>query len=486
MPAASRTRPRCSPRSAAVAPAHDNAERRRRAAADRGGDPPARVHEAREVDAAVRERALVHRDDRGAVRARRHGQAPGVRVVGVQRGRSPGADGPEPRVDRAGGVGGHPRRPEGGVGARLRRDRDAEGDRARDPPGPRRLGVVPGEAAVEQPLRPAPPRGGRLELARRRDAHERLLHQRELLLLVQALEAVARVPARVAAVRPVAGDRAADPLAQQAQARGGRSRHPRRAGLRVEPAEAEDDVRVLRGVDVHAVRGRFVRQVVEAQPRAEIPRAAAAAPDVRQEPLEVRGRAAREGRPVAGHRRVAGEHEHMPVELVEADRRPPPVRAGGDAMDPVADEADRARREPQRAARAVCVREPVDDVGVDDQVLLPAAGLGDPARRVALLVAVRRQAVGEDRRRGQPPHDRPRAGVGPRRPAVPVLRGDGVHEQLVRVHHGLGEVAARPVAAGARVPARVEADLEAVGEGEISRVAERRDAGGRTGRAHGR
>ena len=108
------------------------------------------------------------------------------------------------------------------------------------------LALVDAEAAVEHPLRPGGRGAARRERGRRGDPDQRLLAEAELLGLVPALEAEARVPVEVAAVGPVAGEHAHQPLAQQPPG-GAATAPPSRRGA---PATYS---RVKRGRDVRVL-----------------------------------------------------------------------------------------------------------------------------------------------------------------------------------------------------------------------------------------
>ena len=463
---------------ATVRLAHEQPERRGGAAADVGGHALIPVEEARELDAAVGERALVDRDDRGVVDGRGDGEAADVGIEGVQRRRRGGAHAAETGRDRAGGVGLQPRRGQAGAADALRNGEELEQHGVGQAALAHRQPLVEAQPAVEHPLRPRPPPARRLQPPRLRDPDQRQLREPELLRLVPALEPEAGVPVEVAAVGPVAGDRSPLPAPDEAAARARERDHAGAPRLVVEAQEREHDVRVLGGVEVGAGVGREVRQVLEAHAGAEV-----APPDEAGElPAQVAPQQAR----AAGHRRVGGVHQRVPVDLVEADRRPAKEARGRDAVDAVRDLRRRLVGQPERAARLPGVHEPVDDLGVEHEVLarVGAPHRARPSRRVRLGArpGVGGRALDEHRRRHQRACDQPRAVVVAGGPGVALLRGDAVGQQQQRVDERVDAAGARPVLAALLVPERVEALLHAVGVGEVARVVVGERGGRRAGR----
>ena len=184
-----------------------------------------------------------------------------------------------------------------------------------------------------------------------------------------------------------------------------------------------------------------VRQVVEAHAGAEVADPRAAGARLGEEALELQVQVALEQGVVAGHGRVGGVHQRVPVDLVQPDRRVAPELAARGAVDRVADLLDRRCRQLQRLAGAVGVHETIDDLGVEDEVLAAgrAAHRVHPAGRVGLAVA----GLGHVRRAADEPLGKnPRAVVVAGGAGVAVHRGDGVGEQEHRVRHRLDAAAA--------------------------------------------
>ena len=146
---------------------------------------------------------------------------------------------------------------------------------------------------------------------------------------------------------------------------------------------------------------RRVRQVVEAHAGAEVAGARGGAARRRaKKRSSCRRHVAAQQRVVAGHGRVGGVHQRVPVDLVQADRRVAPEGAARGAVDRVADLRRRSTSGSCSAvAGAVGVDEAIDDLGVEDEVLAaarrsssspsraratwPRAGLGRHERRRA-------------------------------------------------------------------------------------------------------
>ena len=133
----------------------------------------------------------------------------------------------------------------------------------------------------------------------------------------------------------------------------------------------------------------------------------------------------------------------------------------------VADGVHRRVRELQLLARPVGVDEPVDHLGVEDEVLEAApVHRVRPARRMLLALGGRGDVWALD----QLERERPRPLVVAGRAGVALHRRDGVAEQHERVDHRLDAATATLVVAAVLVPEPVEALLELVRGGEVGGV----------------
>ena len=259
-------------------------------------------------------------------------------------------------------------------------------------------------------------------------------------------------------MRPVAGQRAAHPGAQQPEPRPRRPRHPARPGRRVEADGAQHDVRVLGGIDVLGDAPRPVGEIVEAQSRAEVARGPPARPDPVEEPAEVAPQAAGEQRGALLDDGLGGEDLDVPVDLVAPQRRPAVGAAAREAADPGADARDRAPRQRELAAGEVRPRQRADDLRLEHgRALRPPVRARHPGRS---------RPLAPHRPPGQPGRERPGAAAVVRRAPA---RGDGLDQQHVGVDRRLRAAAVRDVVAAALVPHRVEPVLEPRREREVGR-----------------
>ena len=183
------------------------------------------------------------------------------------------------------------------------------------------LALVELEALLEQVLGPRRLGARRRQPPARGDPDQRLLRERELLHLVPAPEAEPGVPVEVAAVRPVAGQHARQPAAQQRLVLGRQRSHAARDRAVVEARDRGDDVRVLGRLDVELRAREPVREVVELHPRPErAGRVRRRAADAADEGGELPAQVALEVDRVAGGQRGGVVHLGVPVDLVQEQR----------------------------------------------------------------------------------------------------------------------------------------------------------------------
>jgi hypothetical protein len=173
----------------------------------------------------------------------------------------------------------------------------------------------------------------------------------------------------------------------------------------------------------------------------------------------------------------------VPVDLVEDQRRPAPVRPLGDAAQPVLEQELHLGGEAERVARPPGDGQGVGHLAVDDEVLrgVGVRHRGRPARHVRMAARRRRvDGLEPGRRLHELRDDAARAGVLPRRALVPAQRRGGVHVQEVGVDHRVDRRRARPVAVERRAPDVVEPLGDLVGERPVAGLVP-----GVRGRGHG-
>ena len=457
----------------AVAVAGDDPERRRHAGPERRRHLLAAVVEAREVDPSVWVGAVRDRCDRRVVARRRHRQAADRGIEGVQRRRFHAVARRKPGGDGARGVGGDARGREQRLLRRLRLRLEVV-EQAGGHALLGQLALVQLEALLEQVLGPRRLRGRGREPPAGRDRDQRLLGERELLHLVPAAEAEARVPVQIAAVRPVTGQHARHPAPQQRLVGDRQRPHAARDRGVVEAHHRRDDVRVLGRIDVELRALEPVRQIVELHPRPErAGRVARGSPDAAHERRQLAAQVALEPHRVAGRLRRGVVDLGVPVDLVQPQRRVAPVRAVGHSPQPVLHQRPDGGIEPQRVARPPRHRERVGDLAVDHQVLRAPrlAHRRHPAGLVRLAAGGRiRHRVHPRRSVHELGRDAAGARVLPRRALVPVQRRRRVQQQQVGVHHGVDRAGAGAVAVEPRAPRVVEPPGELVGEVPVARL----------------
>jgi hypothetical protein len=176
---------------------------------------------------------------------------------------------------------------------------------------------------------------------------------------------------------------------------------------------------------------------------------------------------------VAPDGRRGDVHTRVPVDLVQAQRRPLPEVAVDGRDDAVGDQVRGRGVQAERLARLPGEHQRPRDLGVDDQVL-DAAVARDAVLPAGLVALGAAGGLGHPRRAlAQRVDELHRAVVAAGRAGMARQRRGGVREQQVRAQHrALGGV-------GAPVPVAVELVLHPVGERPVGGVVERARIGGR-------